>query len=163
MFGLRQEVGSNKLGIAVLVGNDAHLGWSGRHVDGNIVKAHLLFGSHHILVSRTKNLVNLWNTLSAVSHCSDSLHTTSFEYLAHSSYLCSSENGWMHFALFVWRGAQHNLFAACNLSRCGKHQNSREQRCCSARDIQSYFLYSNSLLPACNTLAGYNFFAFKLL
>ena len=135
MLGLTQKVGSNKLGIAVSIGNNAYLRRSGRHINSHIVQAHLLLGSHDILISGAENLVNIWNRLRAIGHCADSLNTTGFEYLAHSSNLGGYEDGWIYLSVASGRRAENYLAASCYLSRCGKHQDCREQRSRSARNV----------------------------
>ena len=68
VFGLREEVGSDEVGTCRGIGNHLHLAGSCRHVDGHIAQRHLLFGTHHILISRTEYLVNFGYGFCSISH-----------------------------------------------------------------------------------------------
>ena len=105
MLGLRQQVGSHKDGIALVIGYDAHLTRAGRHVDGHVVEAHLLLGRHHILIARTKDLIHFWHAPGAISHGSYCLHTAGLENLADTSNARSGQNGGIYFASAFGRGA----------------------------------------------------------
>ena len=148
MLGLRQEVGSHEGGIALGVGNDTHLGRTRRHVDGHVVEAHLLLGCHHILVARTENLIHLRHALRSVGHGADGLHATNLENLVHTSNAGSHQDGGVHAAFAVGRGAQHNLPASGNLGRSGEHENRREQRGGATGDVETHLLDGRALLPA---------------
>ena len=147
VFGLRQQIGCNKLDIGFLICYHADLRRSCRHVDGYVVQTHLLFGCHHILVARTENLVNLRYAFCTVSHCSDSLNATSLEYLADTGYPSSYQNRRIHLSLTIGRRTEHNLRTTGNLCWGGEHQHRGEEGSCSARDIETYLLDGDTLLP----------------
>ena len=135
MFSLTQQVGSNKLHITVLIGDDAYLGRACRHVYGYIMKADLLLGRHDILIARTENLINLRHRLCTVSHGTDSLNATSLEDFVYACYLRGDKYCWVELPVATWRRAEYYLRTSCNLSRGGKHQNGGEQRCRSSGDV----------------------------
>ena len=147
MFCLRQQIGSNKLDIGFLVSNHTDLRRSCGHVDGYVVQTHLLFGCHHILVARTEYLIDLRYAFCTVSHCSDSLNATSLEYLADTGYPSSYQNRRIHLSLTIGRRTEHNLRTTGNLCWGGEHQHRGEEGSCSARDIETYLLDGDTLLP----------------
>ena len=151
VFSLRQQVGSHELGTGRLVGQHTYLRRTGRHVDGHLVQAHMLLGSHHILIARTEYLVHLGHALRTIGHGTNSLHTAYLEYLAHSGNACSHQYRRVHLALAVGRGAEHNLLASGNLGRSGQHQHGREEWGRAAGDIESDALDGYALLPAGDT------------
>ena len=163
MLSLRQQVGSNKLWVARLVGYHANLAWSSWHVNSHIVERHLLLGSHHKLVARTEYLIYLGHRLRAISHSTYCLHSASLEYSAYSSHLCCHQYGRVYLAFLVWRGAEHNLLAASYLGRSGKHQYGREQWRSATRYVEAYLLYRYALLPACYAFGCLHLCALKLL
>ena len=55
VLGLRQQVGGDPVGIAVLVGDDQHLGGAGDHVDADLAE-HDALGGGHIGVARADDL-----------------------------------------------------------------------------------------------------------
>ena len=145
------------------IGQHFHFRRTGRHINGYIVKRHLLLGCHHILVARSEYLVNLWNTLRSVSHGSNSLNTARLEYLTYTSHLSCIQDGRIHLSLLVGRCTKNNLLASRNLGRNSQHQHGREQRSCSSWDIQTYLLNSYSLLPTNDTRNSLYLLAFELL
>ena len=105
----------------MLVGNDTDFGRTCGHVDSHIVEAHLLLGSHDILVAWTEDFINLRYTLCTIGHGADSLNTTCFEYLADASDTSSYKNSRIDPTIASWRSAQHNLLTTCNFGRGSKH------------------------------------------
>ena len=163
VFGLREEVGSYELRSSGFIGYDFYFRRTCRHVDSHIVHSHHLLGCHYILVSRTENLVYLRYTLGTVCHGSDGLHATRLEYLAYTCYLSRREDGRIHLAFLVRRGAEYDFLASGNLGRHGQHQYGREERSGSSRYIQTYLLNAHRLLPTSDTFHGFHLLAFELL
>ena len=87
----------------------------------------------------------------------------SLENLADASHTGCYEDGGIHLALAVGRRAEHYLTASGNLGRRGQHEDGREEWGGASGDIQSYFLDSDTLLPAGHTLTRLNLMAFELL
>ena len=148
MLSLRQQVGSYKLRVGRLVGNDADLRGACRHVDSHVVEAHLLLGSHHILVARAENLVDLGNRLCAESHRADGLNAASLENLADASHAGCHQDSGVDVTLTVGWGAEHNLAASGNLRRRGQHEYRREEGSRAAGDVETDALDGHTLLPA---------------
>ena len=157
MLCLRQQVGGDERRVGIGIGNDTYLRRTGGHIDSHVVKAHFLLGSHDILVAWTEYLIYLGHRLRAVSHCTNGLHTASLEDMAHSGNACGDEDGGVDLALTVGRGAKHNLAASGNLGGCGEHQYGAEQRCRSARNVESNLVDRYALLPAGDTGLGVYF------
>ena len=151
MFSLRQEVGSDKLYVGLIVGDDADFRGTSGHVDGHVVEAHLLLGGHHILVARTEYLIHLRHRLRTIGHCTDSLHATCLEYLADTGDAGSHKDGGIHLAVASRGCAEHDLFTAGNLGWCGKHQYGREEWGGATGDIETDLLDGDALLPAYHT------------
>ena len=163
VFGLREKVSSHELRISGFISNHFHFRRTGRHINSHIVKRHHLLGCHHILVTRTENLVHLGHTLSTISHSSDGLHTTRLEYLAYTCHLSCIEDGWIDFSFLVRRGTKYDFLTTCDLGRYSQHQHSREKRSRSTRYIQTHLLDAHSLLPTSHTFHRFHLLAFKLL
>ena len=122
MLSLRQQVGSNELGISLFVSQYTNLRGSGRHIDSYLIQRDMLFGSHDILVSWTENLEDFGHAFRTICHRTDSLYTTNLINLADTGNACCHEDGGIHLALLVRRRTEHNLLAACYLGRRCQHQ-----------------------------------------
>ena len=72
VFGLRQKIRRDPIGIACLVGEDQDLGWSGDHVDTDFAEHQPLRGSD-ICIARSDNLGNGRDAFGAVSERSHGL------------------------------------------------------------------------------------------
>ena len=163
MLGLRQKVGSDKGRTTGLVGNDTHFAGTGRHVDGHVVKADLLLGSHHILIARSEYLVNLRHGFRSVGHCAYSLNSANLKDGTHAGNMGSGQNSGIHLSLAVRRGAKHNLTASCNLGRRCQHENGGKERSRATGHIKSYFLDGNAALTTFHPRTGFDFDAGELL
>ena len=115
------------------------------------MEADLLLGSHHILVARSEDLIDLGNRLCAVSHRTNSLYATSLENLADSSDASRYEDGWINLTIASRRRAEYNLLATCYFGWGSQHENGREKRGRTTRDIETYLLDGYALLPTYHT------------
>ena len=147
MLGLRQKVGGNVTGVACVVGYDAHLRRSGRHVYGHVAETHMLLGSHDILVAGTEDLAHLGHALCAVGHSSDGLHATNLVDAAYACYVGCHEDSGVDVSCAVGWGAEHNLLASSNLGWRGEHENGRKEGGCASGDVETNLLYGHALLP----------------
>ena len=163
VLSLRQQVGSHKLSIGCLVSQHADLRGSCWHVDGNLVETDLLLGSHHILIARTEDLVDLGHALRTIGHSANGLHAASLENLAHASNASCHQNGGIDLALLVGRCTQHDFLTSGNLGWSGQHQDGREEWGSTARNIESYALDGHALLPADHTLLRLHFLSDEAL
>ena len=122
-----------------------------------------MFGSHHILVARTKDFEDLGYRLCSIGHCTDGLYTASLKYLADASHTGGIEDGRIHLTLLVGRCTEHNLLTASNLGRCGEHQDGREEWGSTTRDIESDLLDGDTLLPASHPFLCLDFLSYETL
>ena len=157
MFSLRKKIGCHKLCIALRIGYYADLRRTCRHIYCHLMKRHMLFGSHNILVAWAEYLVHLGHRLRTVCHCTDSLHTTYLEHLFYAHHICGSQDCRVHLAIGHRRCAEHYLATTSYLGWSGKHQNCGEKRSRAARYIQSHTLYGQLLLPTHHAWCSLNF------
>ena len=127
------------------------------------MEADLLLGSHHILVARSEDLIDLGNRLCAVSHRTNSLYATSLENLADSSDASRNEDGWINLTIASRRRAEYDLLATSYLGWGSQHENGREKRGRTTRDIETYLLDGYALLPTYHTGLCLHFLAAELL
>ena len=151
VLSLREEVGSHEAGIAPGIGQHSHLAGTCGHVDGHVVERHVLLGTHHVLVARTENLIDLGDGLRTVGHGTDGLYATYLIYSIDTSHTRSHEDGRIHAPVLAGRGAEHDVAATGYLGRNGQHEHGAEQRCRAAGDVESHLLYGDALLPAGHT------------
>ena len=163
VFCLRKEVGGYEAGVACLVGKHLHFARTGRHVDGDIVQADLLLGTHHELIARTEYLIDLRHALRSVSHSADGLHPTYLVDATYASRAGCNEDGGIDTTVASGRRAEHNLLAPCYLGRRGKHEHGAEQRSRSAGDVKPYTLDGNRLLPALHAIRHLDVLTFEPL
>ena len=127
------------------------------------MQANLLLGGHHILVARTEYLVHLGHTLGTVGHSADGLYATSLEYLAYTSDAGSYQYGRINLAIAARRCAEHYLLATSYLGWCGQHEHGREEWGSAARNVETYFFYRYTLLPANHAGLSLDLLALELL
>ena len=72
MFGLRQEIGGDPVGIVVGIGHDQHFGRTGDHVDADGAED-LALGGGHPGIAGANNLGDGTNGFGAVGECSNGL------------------------------------------------------------------------------------------
>ena len=127
------------------------------------MEADLLLGSHHILVARSEDLIDLGNRLCAVSHRTNSLYATSLENLADSSDASRNEDGWINLTIASRRRAEYNILAASYLGWGCQHEYGREERSRTTRDIKPHLLDGYTFLPAYHTGLRLHLLAAELL
>ena len=154
MLSLRQQVGGHEGRIGGIVGDDAHLGGTGGHVDGHIVEADGLLGSHDEAVAGPKDLVDLGHRGRAIGHRSDGLHTADLEDAADTCHTSGKEDSGMDGTLGTGRRAEHYLATACQSGGRGEHEHGAEKRRRATRHIETDALDGHVLLPAGDTRTG---------
>lgn len=69
----------------------------------------------------------------------------------------------MHGSVFLWWGAQDNLFATCDGCRNGQHQQGREQWRGSSGNIETHFFNAHGFAPASHPFHGFQFLSCLVL
>ena len=155
VLGLRQQVGRHEGGLGLLIGNDHHLGRTGRHIDGHGAARDPLFGGGHVAVAGPENLIYLGDGLRTVGHCPDSLGASQAENAPDAAI----RGGVQHFrgdvAVRTGRRTQDHLRTTGDGGRDGQHQHGRKQRGGAARNIETHAFDRDRTLDA--THAGSRF------
>ncbi|MOA43990.1 hypothetical protein D3C78_1662110 [compost metagenome] len=87
MFGLRQEIGSDKRRGCAAVGDHQHLRRACGHIDGRTVQAlaDLTFGFGHEGVTRPEDFRYPWHRIRAKRHGGNRLRATDLEHFLHAT------------------------------------------------------------------------------
>ncbi len=72
MFGLRQQIGGDPIGIVVAIGHHQDLGRTGNHVDTHRAE-HLALGGRHIGIAGSDDLIDGPHRVRTIRECADRL------------------------------------------------------------------------------------------
>ncbi len=134
MLGLRQKIGGDPVGIAVLVGDDQHLGRPGDHVDADLAEHHAL-GRRHIGVAGPDDLGDRRDRLRAIGERRDRLCAADAKNFVDAGEFRRRQHQRIEFAAgrrHHHRDARH----AGDLGRHGVHQHRRRIGGGAARHIK---------------------------
>ena len=163
MLGLRKQVGRHEYRIGTGVSQYLHLRRSGGHVNGYIMKRHLLLGRHDVLIAGAEYLIHFGHAFRTVGHGANGLHTARLENTVHSSHTGCAKDGRMHLAVAPRRRAKHDFTASGNLGRCGQHQHRGEKRCRPSGYVKPHPFYGNGFLPTGHPGTDFHLRRFKAL
>ena len=165
MFRLCKEIQYNKLRISRFISNNSNLRRPGYAVNGNMPE-HLFFCKGHILVARSRNLVNFRNTLRAKRKRRHGLGTAELINLIDSRDMRSSQNMGAYRPISITWCCQKNLLNTRNLGRNDIHEQRRRIGRFSPRHIEHHTLKRRYSLAENNTvilLMKEAFFSLKLM
>ena len=117
----------------------------------------------HITIARTKYFIHTRNAFGAISHgcyCLCASHTID---VVNATDIGSIDYFGSNMSIGSLRSAKHNFFTTSNNSWSSQHQHCREQRCTSARNIQSHTLNGYRLLHTMHTGLSFHLNHHRLL
>src|SRR5699024_5082065 len=160
VLSLREQVGSHKRGPCRTVDYDEYLGWSGRHVNGNlgfaILQLHLC--SRYVLVAGTGNFICFANTFRTECQAGNGLRTTGFQYLLNTNPL-GNINKFIRYGTIRkrWRSGC-NVLASGNGGRNTEHHQCRRQKRGTAGHIETDILNRAGHLSGRDAGRGFYFY-----
>ena len=94
MFGLRKQIGSNKVRRRAAVGDNQHFRRARRHVDSRAVKtlADLTFGFGHIRIAWPEDFIDLRNRFGTQRQSGNGLRAAHVEHLFYATQLRGVED-----------------------------------------------------------------------
>ena len=139
VFGLRQQVGGNEGRVGTGIGDDQHLGRTGRHVDGDAARPlrSVALGLIDPGIAGAEQLVAARHRGRAQRHRGDGLRAAQLEDAQVRHLLRCDQDRRIGAAILARRRAQHDLRAARQARRNGQHQRGGGQRRAAGRHVQA--------------------------
>ena len=148
MLGLRQQVGGHKGGLGLFIGNDHHLGRSGRHINGHGAACDPLFGGGHVAVAGAENLIHFGHRTGSVGHGGHGLGASQAENAPDAAVGCGVQHFRGDVAVRTGRRTEDYLRTTGDGGRDGQHQHGGEQGSGTARNIETHPSNGNRTLDA---------------
>ena len=135
MFGLREQISSNKARIGFSISNNENLRGTCGHINGRTVRtaADLALGFGDVGVARPEDLRDGGDRFGAESHGSNRLSAAHLINLINAAQTSRCENRIGNRR----RRAENDAAAAGDLGRNAKHQHCGKERCRAARNIEA--------------------------